>query len=79
MVQTQLTTPSFHNSPHNDRDDNGRFAQGNNGGPGRPKHHIEVEYMASVLAEFLRIRHPRFPHFLSIQRSYYSFGERRKT
>ena len=33
-----------------DRDTNGRFAPGNSGGPGRPKRHIEVEYMTSMLS-----------------------------
>ena len=32
------------------RDGNGRFAAGNSGGPGRPKRHIEVEYITSMLS-----------------------------
>ena len=34
----------------NYRDEKGQFAQGNRGGPGRPKRHVEVEYLASLLS-----------------------------
>lgn len=33
-----------------ERDRRGRFAQGNKGGPGRPKRHVEIEYMTTMLS-----------------------------
>jgi hypothetical protein len=31
-----------------DRDDNGRFAKGNPGGPGRPRRAVEADYLAAL-------------------------------
>ncbi len=31
-----------------ERDNNGRFAKGNRGGPGRPRRHVESEYLAAL-------------------------------